>query len=278
VLRQRVLTALVLLPAAIAALFLLPPLAWGCVSGIVIVIGAFEWGALAGFDTRWRGLLAGGLVAAMLVLLPWSDTAEAQLLRDVTTRALCVAAVVFWLVVALPWMLRGRRETRRGVLLVAAWLALLPAWVAALRLQPAPWQLLALMATVWIADSAAYFAGRAFGRHKLAPAISPGKTWEGVAGAVVAVVAYAIALRTASDVAWVATWSIVALALALVAVCAISIVGDLFESWLKRVAGVKDSGRLLPGHGGVLDRIDALAPALPLSALLFAWPQVGVTA
>jgi phosphatidate cytidylyltransferase len=153
-------------------------------------------------------------------------------------------------------------------------LILLPAWLALveLREQGVFW-LLGAMALVWIADIAAYFSGRTFGRHKLAPAISPGKTWEGVAGAVAAVLAYAVLViaacrfympRAASlDVtAWLAL-----LALAAVS-CGISVIGDLFESAVKRRAGVKDSGVLLPGHGGLLDRIDALLPVLPLAALV----------
>ena len=128
------------------------------------------------------------------------------------------------------------------------------------------------MATVWIADTAAYFAGRAFGRRKLAPAISPGKTWEGVYGALAAVAAYALALWPAarraggfddSGIAPLAGWIAAALVLA-----ALSVVGDLFESLLKRQAGVKDSGSILPGHGGILDRIDALLAAMPAAALL----------
>jgi phosphatidate cytidylyltransferase len=124
---------------------------------------------------------------------------------------------------------------------------------------------------VWVADIAAYFAGRAFGRRKLAPAISPGKTWEGVYGALAAVVLYALALVPLARAAGypreptalaIAAWIVLALALT-----ALAVGGDLFESLLKRLAGVKDSGTLLPGHGGILDRIDALLAALPLAAL-----------
>jgi phosphatidate cytidylyltransferase len=160
---------------------------------------------------------------------------------------------------------------------VVGWLVLLAAWVALVQLQArSPWLALAAMAIVWVADIAAYFSGRAFGRRKLAPAISPGKTWEGVQGALAAVAVYAVALIPLAHAAGYSrdvtlfaaiVWIALALALALLAVG-----GDLFESLLKRLAGVKDSGTLLPGHGGVLDRIDALLAALPaaaLAALLF---------
>ena len=128
------------------------------------------------------------------------------------------------------------------------------------------------MAIVWIADSAAYFAGRRFGRHKLAPAISPGKTWEGVYGAMFAVGAYALALLPLADKSGYAralSAGAIAVWVALVVLLALlSVSGDLFESLLKRQRGVKDSGNVLPGHGGVLDRIDALTAAMPAAALV----------
>ncbi len=150
---------------------------------------------------------------------------------------------------------------------------LIGAWAAVVQLQArGPWVVLAAMAIVWIADTAAYFSGRAFGRRKLAPAISPGKTWEGVYGALAAVALYAVVVtqfaegagyRSELSVAAAAIWIAMALGLVL-----LSVAGDLFESLLKRHAGVKDSGTILPGHGGVLDRIDALLSAMPAAALL----------
>ena len=155
---------------------------------------------------------------------------------------------------------------------VVGWVVLVGAWVALVELQArSPRLLLAAMGIVWVADTAAYFAGRAFGRHKLAPQVSPGKTWEGVAGAMLAVGIYALALaplaRAAGfvlpvDAVAIAAWLAFALLTATV-----SVFGDLFESLLKRSAGVKDSGAVLPGHGGVLDRADALLAAMPLAAL-----------
>jgi phosphatidate cytidylyltransferase len=159
------------------------------------------------------------------------------------------------------------------VLAVVGWLVLIATWVAVVALQTrSPGVLLAMMAIVWIADTAAYFAGRRFGRRKLAPSISPGKTWEGVYGALAAVAIYALLLVPLAaaagytrplDAIAAAIW--VALTLLLTG---LSIIGDLFESQLKRQRGVKDSGAILPGHGGVLDRIDALTAAMPPAALI----------
>ena len=134
-----------------------------------------------------------------------------------------------------------------------------------------PLAMLGAMGLVWIADTAAYFSGRRFGGRKLAPTVSPGKTWEGVAGALAAVAVYAALCATLGSTVRsagaIAAWVVVAVMLA-----AMSVVGDLYESWLKREAGVKDSGALLPGHGGVLDRIDALMAAMPAAALAIdAW-------
>jgi phosphatidate cytidylyltransferase len=121
------------------------------------------------------------------------------------------------------------------------------------------------MAIVWIADTAAYFAGRQFGRNKLAPAISPGKTWEGVAGALCALTLYATAISAATGM------PLLSLVLTVSFLLYVSVLGDLFESWIKRVSGMKDSGHVLPGHGGVLDRIDALTSTLPMAAGVLIW-------
>ena len=145
-------------------------------------------------------------------------------------------------------------------------LLLFATWVALNGLQQiSPWLLLAVLATVWLADSAAYFAGKRFGRHKLAPEISPGKTWEGVAGAILASTLYGLALCYFLHIS---RWLIVGLWLIVV----LSIMGDLFESLLKRQAGKKDSSHLLPGHGGVLDRIDGLISTLPLVLFYIYFP------
>jgi phosphatidate cytidylyltransferase len=279
-LATRILTAAILIPLVLAALFLLSPRAFGVAMLGVVLIAAGEWATLAGMGGLLRILFVAGLSLAGLYLLFGPAGFDSGFPTGIVV-AICGAATLFWLLLAPAWV--ARRWPRRsklelalvgGVVLGAVWLALV-------ELQArSPWLVLAAMAVVWIADTAAYFAGRRFGRRKLAPQVSPGKTWEGVFGGMAAVALYALALvplagaaglRIAIDPVAVAVWVGFALALA-----AISVVGDLFESLLKRQAGVKDSGKLLPGHGGVLDRTDALLAAMPpvaLAAVYFLQPR-----
>ena len=162
------------------------------------------------------------------------------------------------------WLWRGVRAEHRALLTAVGFVVLVPAALA-LALLDAQLVLLVL-ALVWIADTAAYFVGRAWGRHKLAPSVSPGKTWEGAAGALVGACAYAIIVGLLrGGPSWVAYMALAVL------LTVISILGDLFESAVKRQAGAKDSGTLLPGHGGVLDRIDSATAVLPVAALVHAF-------
>src|SRR5450631_3684934 len=274
-LRTRILTAAVLVAVVLAALFALPARGWGVVSLLAVAIAATEWANLAGFGKQMSMLFVGGtlLIGLDLLLAPYSGFDPHSGWPAAVVEYLCGAATLFWLIFVPPWLYFGWRSTSRLALLVTGWLLLLSTWVAVVQLQVrSPWLLLALMAIVWIADTAAYFSGRRFGKHKLAPSISPGKTWEGVYGALFAVGAYALALlplaarngyaqtlTVGAAVAWVALVLLLA---------AMSVTGDLFESLLKRQRGVKDSGQVLPGHGGVLDRIDALTAAMPAAALV----------
>jgi phosphatidate cytidylyltransferase len=273
----RVLTALVLVPAVLAALFLLPARGWGAAALAVIVVAAVEWANLAGFRRGLRWLFVGGTLAIGIVLMSGGLADDARGWPDVVVVAVCGVATLFWLLIAPRWLAAPRTAHPGAAMAVAGWVVLIGAWVAVVELQArSPWLVLAAMAIVWIADTAAYFAGRAFGRRKLAPAISPGKTWEGVYGALAAVGLYAAILVPQAGAAGyagpvsplaIAAWLAFALAVA-----ALSVIGDLFESLLKRQAGVKDSGRILPGHGGILDRTDALLAAMPpvaLAALAF---------
>lgn len=258
----RVLTAAALLGAFLGALLLLERAFFAGLLAVVLGLASFEWARLCGLSGRAGTYYAAG-VATLFAILAWfpGTLGEAREL-------LIGAGALFWLLLAPLWLRVGLGGRERVPLAVAGALVLVIAGVAAVSLPPL--LLLMVLGLVWIADTAAYFAGNAFGKHKLAPSISPGKTWEGVAGAAFATIVYAIAC------AWPgaplgtyvhgAGWAPYVAAAALL--CAVSIVGDLFESALKRRAGAKDSGGLLPGHGGVLDRVDSILPTLPIAALL----------
>jgi phosphatidate cytidylyltransferase len=271
----RILTAAVLIPLTLAAMFWLPPLGWGVVTLAIVGIAAHEWANLAGY-AKWPRLLFVASTVGIGVDLLFALGGHFALdggWPSAVTLVVCGAATVFWLAVAPAWLAAGWRVESKLVLALTGWLVLLAAWVALLQLQArSPALLLAAMAIVWIADTAAYFAGRAFGRRKLAPTISPGKTWEGVYGALLATAVYTLVLLLlAPEVIHAGPLSPPALAgwVGLVlALTGLSVVGDLFKSLLKRQRGVKDSGRILPGHGGVIDRIDALLAVMPPAALL----------
>jgi phosphatidate cytidylyltransferase len=261
----RILTAAVLLPLFVGGLFFLPGFWWGVGLLPLVVAGAWEWSSLCGFPVSGRWFFC-ALVLATAALL----SASGRFPFDGVEQCLFAASAVFWLFAVPPWLKRGWHVRSKPVLVVTGWLLLVPTWLALTRLQAQPWVLLAIMAVVWVADSAAYFAGHQWGRHKLAPSISPGKTWEGVFGAAVAVAVYYAAVWHFGFAAAAPGLGFIA-ALLVAILFPLSIIGDLFESWIKRQAGVKDSGRILPGHGGVLDRIDALTSTLPLAALVVTW-------
>jgi len=266
VLKLRILSALVAAPLVLGAIFFLDlgPLAvvFGGLAGLALV----EWARLAGIE----GVVptAGYLVVfAAAACFLWFVPQSWPAVLSLACAAWLVAAVT---VVRFPG---SGRWLPKPVLVFAGWLLLIPAWlglVAIMRDGAGPWLLLWLFVLVWGADIGAYFAGRAFGRRKLAPAVSPGKTWEGVAGGVLlALAAGAVCIAwipALTDLGWQpSTWLTL-----MVAIVTVSIFGDLFESVLKRLKGVKDSGRLFPGHGGMLDRIDSLIAALPFLAIVVA--------
>jgi phosphatidate cytidylyltransferase len=261
---QRVITAVALLLVLLPTILLAPPQAWGLLSLAFVAIGAVEWGRLLpGRDRPAVLALAAVLVVAGLLrlLLAWPAGASP---------AVCAVALAWWIVFGAGSLARVKAGQGglpvAGLLLFACWLALYE-----LRLL-GPTALFAAMAIVWVADIGAYFVGRAIGRRKLAPRISPGKSWEGAVGggllAVALVAAAAPGLGHALPAVLVGRLGPWLAGVVLVGYVALSIVGDLHESLLKRQAGVKDSGRILPGHGGVLDRVDALIPTMPLATLL----------
>lgn len=267
-LRQRVLTAVALLVGFLAALFFSGPGGWLLLVVLVCAAAAREWSELA----RFSPVVSYGFVAATMLLAGALGAVGGEALGQpavVVTAAAYGLSVLFWIGVIPLWMTRRWTLARPAVAVAVGWLVLLPLAVAMLHLRAVdPWLLLAAMGLVWVADIAAFFVGRAFGRHKLAPTISPGKTREGAFGAVVGVLLYGLAVHLASA----ATQPALALLLFLLSLLtALSIVGDLFESLLKRQAGLKDSGTLLPGHGGILDRIDSLTSTLPAAGLIALW-------
>ena len=254
-LKARVITALILIAGLLAVLFYFDTAIAALVFAGVAALAAWEWAGLmrAGLSGR-VGLVGGVLLSCFIVRTQF----------QVLVGPIWMGATLFWLLLAPVSLQRGWRMSALpwlGYLLGGG--LILATWAAMVSLHGrSPLLLLAAMATVWVADSAAYFAGRAFGRRKLAPSISPGKTWEGVAGALLGVVGYGLLLH------WQMTnAALIPLLLGLIVMLALSVIGDLFESLAKRQAGLKDSGHLLPGHGGVLDRIDSLLPTLPLAAL-----------
>lgn len=261
-LKQRIITALILLPIALGGFFLLEGAGFALFIGLVVTLGAWEWARLAGFAGQSARVIYGVAVAAMLFIMyvlpgiaPW-----------------VLGAAVLWWATATFLVLTYPRTTHHwanaATKLMIGLLILLPAWQGLIWIKQGPlgnWQIMAVMVLVWGADVGAYFSGRAFGKRKLAPKVSPGKSWEGVYGGL------ALSLVITTVVGFVRDWTVAQLLMGLFGAALIvfvSVVGDLTESMFKRQSGIKDSSNLLPGHGGVLDRIDSLTAAIPIFAVL----------
>lgn len=260
-LRNRLITAAVLIPLVVAGILLMPSDAFGVVVGLLVLFGAREMAQLAGFHGPRAQLLF--LLAILVGMI-----GVYRLSTPTVVESLQWLASIGWIAVTLLLVMRRKPlqavTDRRPAVLLLGGLILLVAWISvfALHRQPTngPVLVLFLFVLIWSADSGAYFAGRAWGKRKLSPVVSPGKTWAGVAGAMLAAVICALVL-TMSGLSPVSPPGLILLCLL---VTAVSIGGDLFESLLKRQAQVKDSGNLLPGHGGALDRIDSLLAAAPV--------------
>ncbi len=264
----RLATAAIALPLFVAALLFLPNALWAWVMLLLLAVGGWEWCGLAGYQGggRWLFVLL-VVMSALAIPMPVFPGPGRMMALLSPAGVVFVAAAAFWLLVAPLWLYTKWRLRNPLLLGIVGWLVLVPTWMALVFLQADAGTLLALLGIVWIADSFAYLAGKRWGRHPLAPEISPGKTWEGVIGAGAAVGVYYVALSS-MDIPDNRIFKGLAGIGVFAAVTAMSIEGDLLESWIKRVAGVKDSGRLLPGHGGVLDRIDGLTSTMPVAALI----------
>lgn len=262
-LKERIGTALVLFVLFLSGLFFLSNFQWSLLMLAVICMGAWEWGTLIRLGEARTRIYSISVGALGVALLWWVATPNLFAAHQALHPMLIAMMTLFWAVAVPLWLKVRPRIENKLFLAGVGLLVLLPTWLALDSLRRiSPLLLLAVMFTVWIADTAAYFAGKRFGRNKLAPAISPGKTWEGVVGALFGVTLYGLVLCYSFNVSF---WLIPGL----LALVALSVIGDLFESLLKRQAGLKDSGRLLPGHGGVLDRIDGLTSTLPLALFYF---------
>lgn len=263
-LKARILTAIIILPLFLAALFYMQDIFWAAFLLVLTVVGAYEWSKLARLSIRntivflLLTVLVGGELLFLLRESVQDNVYSANLI------GLYVLSVVFWIIGAPLYLKQSYTIQKPFIWMLAGWIVLLPTCLALYQLRAiSPLLLLGFMATIWISDTAAYFSGRSLGKHKLAPTISPNKTWEGAAGALIAVFLYGLAWDW-----WFTEESLATKLIPLLIVMTIlGIIGDLYESLLKRHAGVKDSGNILPGHGGILDRIDALTSALPLAIL-----------
>jgi len=268
-LKQRILTALVLVPLVVWGIIALPSPWLALLFGVVVAQGGWEWSRLmriefGGLRLAYVALVLSGMVGGWYL---FAQGGEVWLALPVLS--------LFWWLLALVWVLTYPRTVSRWsnpfVQGVIGLLVLLPAWVAVIGLHAShdglgPWLVMYMLSLIWVADSGAYFGGRRFGKRKLAPAVSPGKSWEGVFSALILTGLYALLAASLFGLGGNQWPAFVVLSLVTVM---FSILGDLAESMFKRHAGVKDSGTLLPGHGGVLDRIDSITSAAPVFVVGF---------
>ncbi len=266
-LKTRIITALVLAPIAIGGIFFLEPLGFALFTGAIIVLGAWEWANMCGIESQAGRIGYGAVTAAILYGL-----------LDVPPVAVLWLALAWWFVCFLLVRSYPSGSGGWGSLPARALMGLfvlVPAWVGLNHLRAGVFQygdisdnlllILYVFCVVWVADIGAYFAGRAFGKAKLAPRVSPGKSWAGVWGGLVAVGIFALII---SRVASATAEDTLYLVVATLVTGLVSVLGDLLESMLKRFRGIKDSSHLLPGHGGIMDRIDSLTAAIPVFALI----------
>ncbi len=278
--KQRVITALVLAPLALMAVFYLPLASFALFVSLAFLLGAWEWSGFCGLhNKRSRAAytaLTAVLIFALYVLQP---IALQKLFADTLTLTMVLAGVIWWLLAVVLVLTYPRSQSfwvgRDWLKALMGWLTLIPAWSAIVFVRgldypqaefTGAWLIFGLLGLVWAADIGGYIVGKPFGKHKLLPKVSPGKTLEGMLGGMVLVLLLVTAVGYWQNwPAQMAYWYLAAIILT-----ALSVFGDLTESMFKRAAGKKDSGAFLPGHGGILDRIDSLTATAPLYALLLA--------
>jgi len=283
-LKHRIITAVVLAPAVIAAIFYLPLIYFAGLLLIIMAIGAWEWGPLMGFSNVIRRLVF-VLVTVFLISTLWRYFPLEHLWINESTLQQSIiyilwGAVAWWILSAILTFLYPRYSkfwsSHRSIRALFGWLTLVPTWLAFIVLRSSEYGsdmlhgaqlLMFLFLMVWSADVGAYFVGKSMGKHKLLPNVSPGKTMEGFIGGVIcACILIGIA-------GFIMNWNVEQFLLVLpitVLITTVSVLGDLNESMFKRQAGIKDSGSILPGHGGILDRIDSLTATAPIYALCYA--------
>lgn len=276
-LKYRLISAFIMIPAVIAALFLLPPMGFAIATLIICVLAAWEWGQLAGFKTHFQrigvAVLCGALLAAMLLVSSGSPVDAHLPVVEIslwTSLGWWIAALL--LVLSYPASARLWHHSKVlrlvfGLLTIVPFfwgMVVMRSWYYETQQFAGAIWLLYVMCLVWGADSGAYMFGKKFGKHKLAPKVSPGKTWEGVIGGLVTSAIISLLFSSWAELDVTPT---ILLICSVVAVLA-SVLGDLTESMFKREAGIKDSSHLIPGHGGILDRIDSLTAAIPVFSCL----------
>lgn len=265
-LKQRIITAIILAVVFLAALFKLPLPLFSAFIATIVLIAAWEWANLSGLSKIWQRSAYVGLIASVLAFSAFV-THNFDGHDDDVSKAILMVGCLWW-AVALLWV---QSYPGSAVLWGSRWFkaimgmaVLIPTWLAFsyLRAQSSgAWLILIVVLIVACADIGAYFSGKALGKHKLAPAVSPGKSWEGFWGGMVSCVLLAVAIAYLANVSLITTLAII------IPAGLASVLGDLLESMVKRQRGIKDSSRLLPGHGGVLDRVDSLTAAAPVFAL-----------
>lgn len=261
-LKTRIITALILIAAFIPALFLFSDEAWAVAMLGLSLLAVYEWGAL--IKLKQPELVVYTSIAATLgaltVLLIKTYGFHQFFYQSLNVFLL---AAVFWMIAVPIWLSKRFIISNKWLMALLGLLLIGPLWLGLICARGVdPRFLLMMLTTIWIADSAAYFAGKNFGKHKLAPHISPGKTWEGVLGALIGVTLFGLMIRFGFHVSQFELFPLLWL------VAIFGVIGDLFESLMKRQANIKDSGDLLPGHGGILDRIDGLISSLPVGIFI----------